>query len=323
MKRLWVLAFVFLAGASRAEAGSYVDDPVQNQWFTGSLEAPSPALSKAGVVSIEPYAIYTRDTGAYDSGWGHYSVPNNVNQLQSETLFKYGITDQLSVQTLPSFSQAWNGLASSSPTSVGIGDLPIEFQYRVHDGDPRTGFPSVTFGLGMTFPTGAYDNLSNPLAGFGAGAYVLKEELLFQSLFATPGGYPMRVRVYGDVYEPLGDASVRNASVYGTNYGFRGQANPGLSADWGIGVEYGLNQRWVLALDLVQNYAAGFRLNGTDIVGNSANANGHASTIIALAPAIEYNFTSSVGLIAGVEFSAAGRNTPSYIAPQIALTMAF
>ena len=133
----------------------------------------------------------------------------------------------------------------------------------------------------------------------------------------------MRVRVYGDVYEPLGDASVRNASVYGTNYGFRGQANPGLSADWGIGVEYGLNQRWVLALDLVQNYAAGFRLNGTDIVGNSANANGHASTIIALAPAIEYNFTSSVGLIAGVEFSAAGRNTPSYIAPQIALTMAF
>ena len=175
----------------------------------------------------------------------------------------------------------------------------------------------------MTFPTGYYDNLSNPLTGFGGGAYTLKEELLFQSLFGTWGDHPMRVRVYGDLFEPLGDVSVQNVSVYGTSYGFQGQANPGLAADWGIGVEYGLNQRWVLALDLVQNYAAGFRLNGTNLSGNPANVKSGSSTSIALAPAIEYNFSSRVGLIAGVEFSAAGRNTPSYIAPQIALSMAF
>jgi hypothetical protein len=72
------------------------DDTVQDQWFTGSLIAPSPAFSKAGVFATEPYAIYTSDTGAYNSRWGHYSVPNNLNQLQSETLLKYSITDQLS-----------------------------------------------------------------------------------------------------------------------------------------------------------------------------------------------------------------------------------
>ena len=58
-------------------------------------------------------------------------------------------------------------------------------------------------------------------------------------------------------------------------------------------------------------------------MGNPVNTTSGSSTSIALAPAIEYNFTSRVGLIAGVEFSVAGRNTPSYIAPQVALTMAF
>lgn len=82
-------------------------------------------------------------------------------------------------------------------------------------------------------------------------------------------------------------------------------------------------QRWVLALDLVQNYAAGFRLNGTNAMGGSVQSTSGSSTTIALAPAIEYNFSSRMGLIVGVEFSAAGRNTPSYIAPQMALTTAF
>jgi hypothetical protein len=38
---------------------------------------------------------------------------------------------------------------------------------------------------------------------------------------------------------------------------------------------------------------------------------------------VEYNWSDNVGVIAGVEFSAAGRNTSSYVAPQIALAMAF
>ena len=323
MKHAWIFVFVVAASWSPAEAAPYLDDTVQGQWFTGSLEAPSPALPNAGILAIEPYAIYTGDTGAFNSGWGHYSVPNNLNQLESETLLKYSITDRLSVQALPSFNYAWNGLYNSSGTDLGMGDLQTEVQYRIIDGNHKTGSPSVTLGLGMTFPTGDYNNLSNPLNGFGAGAYKVQEELLFQSLFDTWRDHPMRVRVWGDLYEPVGDVPVQNISVYGTSPGFHGQANPGLAADWGIGVEYGLNQRWVLALDLVQNYAVGFRLNGTNVAGNAVNANSGSSTSIALAPAIEYNFSSRVGLIAGVEFSAAGRNTPSYIAPQIALSMAF
>ena len=131
MKHAWFFVFFVAATWSPAEAAQYLDDTVQDQWFTGSLEAPSPALSKAGVIAIEPYGIYTGDTGVYNSDWGHYSVPNNLNELQSETLIKYGITDQLSVQALPSFNYAWNGLYHSNGTDLGMGDLPVEFQYRI------------------------------------------------------------------------------------------------------------------------------------------------------------------------------------------------
>ena len=29
-----------------------------NQWFTGSLEAPSPALPQAGMLALEPYFVF-------------------------------------------------------------------------------------------------------------------------------------------------------------------------------------------------------------------------------------------------------------------------
>ena len=322
VKPAWILVIV-AAGWARAEAAPYVDDTVKDQWFTGSLESPSPAMTKAGAVAVEPYAIYTGNTGAYNSNWGHYSVPNGTNQMQSLTVIKYGITDRLSVQAVPTFNYASNGLTNSTGVDLGMGDLPIEFQYRFNDGNRKTGAPSLTVGLGMTFPTGDYNNLSNPLNGFGGGAYTLKEGFLFQSLFDTPWNHPMRLRFWGDVYEPVADVPVQNVSVYGTIQGFQGHATPGVAADWGLSIEYGLTQRWALALDLVQNYSAGFRITGINAVGGSVQSTGVSSTSIALAPAIEYNFSSTVGLIVGVEFSVAGRNAPSYIAPQVALSMAF
>ncbi len=117
VKQAWILVVLVVASWSRAEAAPYFDDTVKDQWFTGSLESPSPALTKAGVVAVEPYAIYTGNTGAYNNAWGHYSVPNDVNQMQSLTLLKYGITDRLSIQAVPTFNYAWNGLT----TSNGVG----------------------------------------------------------------------------------------------------------------------------------------------------------------------------------------------------------
>lgn len=323
MNAKWAWMFCLLAATVAPDAllAQVVpgDAAVQNQWFTGSLEAPSPALPKAGILAIEPYMIYTNNTGAYGDGWRHYAVPNDVDSVESLTVLKYALTDRLSLEALPSFAHAWNGQASAT----GLGDLPTELEYRFNDENNRTGAPSVTAALGVSFPTGRYQHLSTPLAGLGSGAYTLKEGLLLQSLFATRDNHPLRLRFYAAAFEALQNVSLQDGSVYGTGNGFRGHVTPGVAEEFGIGAGYGLDQRWVLAFDLVGNHAAGLDLRGTNAAGSFAHVSGAASSSVSVAPAVEYNWSGSIGIIAGFEFSAAGRNTPSYIAPQVALSMAF
>ena len=319
--RLAAAAFALAAAAcpAAALAQTTVDPAVQSQWFTGSLEAPSPALSKAGLFSVEPYVIYTQNTGAYDDSGRHIGGSDNLNQVQSETSIKYAITDRLTVQALPSFAYSWAAHASST----GIGDLPIELEYRFNNENDKTGWPSVTASFGVRLPTGAYDHLSAPIDGLGAGAYTLKEGLLFQSLFDTWGGHPVRLRFYGAAFEAMGDVSVHDVSVYGTGAGFQGRATPGFSGEFGIGAGYALDQRWVLALDVLDNYADATRVSGHDGGGVPVAMAGKYSTSWAVAPAVEYNWSNRIGIIAGVEFTAGGRNAASSFAPQIALSTSF
>lgn len=295
------------------------DAAVQAQWFTGSLEAPSPALPKAGIVAVEPYFIYTDNTGAYGDGWRHYGVPNVVDSVESLTVLKYALTDRLSIEALPAFARAWNDQTGAT----GLEDLPTELEYRFNDENNRTGAPSVTAALGLSFPVGQYQRLSSPAAGLGSGTYTLKEGLLFQSLFDTTDHHPVRLRFYGAVFEALQDVSLQDVSVYGTTAGFRGHVAPGLSEELGIGAGYAIDERWVLALDLVGNNASATKVHGVEMNGSIVYLNGSASSSVSIAPAVEYNWSGNIGVIAGVEFSAAGRNASSYFAPQIALSMAF
>ena len=216
---LTILATVGLSQIASAQtiAG---DAAVQAQWFTGSLEAPSPALPAAGIIAIEPYFVYTSYNGSYDNSGTRHSIPNGADVFTEETVLKYALTDRLSVEALPSFSRNLN----NHDSYTGIGDLPVEAEYRFNDEDNKTGFPSITASLGMTLPTGHFDHLNTSLDGFGSGVYSAKEGILFQSLFDTWGHHPMRLRFYGAAYEPISNVSVHDNSVYGTSQGFQGTA---------------------------------------------------------------------------------------------------
>jgi hypothetical protein len=315
------LISLFVAGMSTPALAQQASSAAQSQWFTGPLVAPSPALSKAGTIEIEPYAVHTGNTGAFDDNWTHHSGPHDFRSIQSETLLEYGITDRLSIQAVPSFGYLWTDQTTSR--GVGLGDLPVELKYRVTDQNVATGAPSVTLTLGMSFPIADYDRLRNAAVGPGSGVFTAKEGVLAQSLFDTWGNHALRLRFYGDLYEPVATTSVHDISVYGTDRGFGGRATVGVSEDSGIGVEYGLTQRWVLALDLVQNYGGVTKVNGTSASGSAVSIRNASSIAFSLAPAIEYNISGNVGVIAGVQFPVAGRNTSSYTAPQIAISVTF
>jgi hypothetical protein len=312
---------VFFSGPTLAQeiAG---DASVQAQWFTGSLEAPSPALPKAGIFATEPYFIYSSNTGSYDNGGTHHSTGNDGNQFQTIALLKYALTDRISIQAIPSVVQSWNKQSSAT----GIGDLPVEVDYRFNDENNMTGFPSVTASFGVNLPIGHYERLHpslNGLDGLGSGSYTLKQGLLAQSLFDTWGNHPVRLRFYGEAFEPVANVPVQGVSVYGSDQGFSGHATPGFVSELGIGGGIGLDQQWVLALDLVQHFSGGSHLLGTEVGGPLVNTKAPGSAATAVAPAVEYNLSDTLGIIAGVEFSVAGRNSASYVAPQIAVSMAF
>ncbi len=273
------------------------------------------------MLALEPYLVFQPNTGAYGNTGTHHSVSNDSSTAEALLVIKYALTNRLTVEALPSILHSWAG--NAAPAGVDFGDLPLELEYRVLDTNYRNGAPSLTFDLGVTAPTGAYDRLSKILDGAGAGDWSLKEGIVLQSLFDTWHNHPVRLRAWAEAFEPLNDPNVSGVSVYGTPRGLHGSVRPGASGQIGIAGGYALDQRWVLALDLVDTYANRFRLNGSVGASLPVPSRGPVQNSIALAPAVEYNWSADAGVIFGIEFSAAGRNTSSYIAPQVAVAWSF
>ena len=303
---------VILIGlAAPASAEQNADDEaaiLAAQWQTGPLLAPSPPPPAHDKFAIEPYLLVNRGAGAFDGDGVFAAKPKGSDRLIEFTVFKYGLTDNLAVQLLPGFARAPDGAS-------GFTDLPVQLEYRWF-GRTDTGFwhPSLTTTLGLTLPIGPYRHLRDVADGFGAGAYKASGQVLLQSLFTT-FGHAHRTRAWAILSEPLESVRVTGISSYGTAAGYSGMALPGASTELGIADEFGLDQRWVLALDVVEDFGKSAHLSGVPT--------GPGNSSFILAPAIEYNFADWIGLIAGVQFTAAGRNASAPLVPQVAVNMFF
>jgi hypothetical protein len=144
-----------------------------------------------------------------------------------------------------------------------------------------------------------------------------------QRLYWLGGGHAIRWRGQLAWSPSPGRIRVRDSSVYGTESGFHGYARLGQAWNASLAAEYVLNPRWVLVGEAIWN-----RASAIDVVGTAADASRVARRLapshdLSLAPAVEYHFTPNTGLIAGVQFTVAGRNTADYVAPQVALNMVF
>jgi hypothetical protein len=89
IKRLFGLAVLsalwLVQTASAQDTDLSVPKAAPNQWFTGSLEAPSPALPKAGMLALEPYFIYQTDTGMYGNDGTHHAAHKICDHEQADS----------------------------------------------------------------------------------------------------------------------------------------------------------------------------------------------------------------------------------------------
>ena len=331
---LWLGCLAPGLAATCAEA----DDPpaaaareaLGDAWWTGPLLAANASSFPAGHALIEPYVFDVINNGQYDSS-AHHEPAAGGHELGSLTYLIYALTDRVAVGLLPRFfyDVPAGAPASSSP---GIGDLGAQVQFGLTSFREGSWVPSTAVVLGETFPTGRYDGLANPADGFGAGAYSTSLAWYSQDYLWLPNGRILRVRL-DLTYQFSSSAGVTDQSVYGTPAGFRGRAWPGDSFTADAAAEYSMTRNWVLASDLVWVHNSSTRVSGSEPAVAGAptlpgvpvllDAQSGSSEYLAIAPAVEYNFTGSVGVIVGARIFVAGRNTGSSITPVAAINLAF
>jgi hypothetical protein len=305
-------AVVLLLGVGVANGNS--NQPRDDAWWTGPLLAASPGSLSAGHFLIEPYLFDAIPQGHYENDGQRRPVPH-ANDFGSQSYILYGLTDNVGVGLIPrfGFNDVSVGRDSSKP---GVGDLSVQAQYGLTRFREGSWIPTTAFVIQETVPTGKYDRLGDrPADGLGLGTYSTNLALYSQYFFWMPNGRILRTRL--DVsYSISGSAGVRDVSVYGTEQGFRGRARPGNATVVNAAGEYSMTQNWVLAMDVVYEHDGSTRLHGSGLDFNSGT-----SHTWSLAPAIEYNFNSRVGIIAGAKFTVAGRNATAVVIPVAAVNI--
>ena len=285
-------------------------------WWTGPLLAASASTLPQGHFLVEPYLFDVITYGRHDADGHRLSTPHQ-NDFGSQSYVLYGVTDRISAGVIPRFGYE---KTSGGPNSTGlqVGDLTLQAQYRLTQFHEGSWVPTMSFVVGETLPTGKYDRLDqHPGDGFGAGAYTTLLSLYSQEYFWLGNGRILRMRL-DLTYGLSSQVGLRGVSVYGTGAGFTGQAQPGDTFTADVSWEYSVTRNWVLALDVVYERDA-----STTVTGNTLRASSGTSRSVGFAPAVEYNFNSRIGIIAGARFIPIGRNTGISVTPVAALNMVF
>ena len=310
-----------LAVAQEVSSPQEARQPLDNAWWTGPLLAPSANTLPRGHGLIEPYLYDVISQGSYDSSGVRHSAPH-INGFGSLTYVNYGLANKFTVGLIPVFgyNQVSQGLDSSS---IGAGDLTVQAQYRLHLFHEGSWVPTTSFAVQETFPTGKYDSLGVRASdGIGSGSSTTTLCFYTQTFFWMPNGRILRTRF--NVTQAFSrEARLQDVSVYGTSQGFRGHADPGAALFIDLAGEYSITRSWVLAFDATYRRQYNTAVTGYNISSPTelVSLNSGSSQAFGLAPAIEYNFTSKVGVIVGMRVFPAGKNTSNSITPAIALNI--
>jgi hypothetical protein len=307
------IMMTFYTGTARA-----ADD----QWYTGSLVSPSGAQSRAGLLGVEPYYSYTQPVGYFASDGSSHPQHPRQQMFSNSTMWKYGITDHISIQAHTVVNYGWErGHGHSSGPKFG--DFPVDMIWRFLDPNPKKYIPALNLFAGVYFPTGDYNKLQNKQDSNGTGAYVFRMAITEQSTYVVNGNHALRLRTWGWFRHALASTHLEDVTSYGTGNGFHGRGSPGMSGQAGFSLEYGLNHSWVLVMDLARDWANGSHIWGTDTTGKHVDRIASSSGDWQIAPAVEYNWSPRFGVIFGSAIYYAGHNTGVKISPQFAVNMIY
>ena len=310
--RHFLAAVVVAAGSPMAPACAQSDagpaagpasparQSLEDAWWTGPVVANSPAAMPQGHFYVESYFFDVRSDG--NDGFG------------SQTYLLYGLTDRWTVGLRPSFGYTRLDGGGSS-THIGIGDLALHAHYALTTLDPDSRMPAIALAIEESLPVGRHDRLDRASNGFGNGAYTTTLAIYAQQVFWLPNGRILRGRInIGGSFSRR--AKVQDLSVYGTTAGFDGTARPGASVSFDNAWEYSITRNWVLATDFYYRHDEPTSIRDA----NGVRRTGSFDTF-ALVPAVEYNWSPRIGVIAGARYIPARGHNARSLTPIVALSV--
>jgi hypothetical protein len=310
---LIVLLLPLSSLAQQPTDSSHADQSLDDAWWTGPMLAPSPNTLPHGHILVEPYFFDVKTAHADGFGTLTYAL--------------VGVTDRLTMGSIitTGLNKPDDGTSSSG---MGLGDLTLQATYRLTRFEKGGWVPITAVVLQETLPTGKYDRLGNrPSDGLGSGAYTSAIAFYAQSYYWLPNHRILRMRL--NLTQSFSrSVSLRDVSVYGTQDGFRGTAKPGPVFASGIAAEYSLTRSWVLALDAQFNHYWNTRVSGSDGFDPAAEPgspsvllNSGSRHAFAFAPAIEYSWKPTIGVLLGTRFIPGNKHTTSSITPALAINI--
>lgn len=310
--RYFILLF-FSVFFGFTQIGFCVSPPSKNRpWLTGPLLTPSSRVIKLGHANLEPYIFWTETTGKYQNDWHAISVPA-FYQLNPQLLVKVGIHEKANLTfTLQSF---YNRTKKTS--SAGFGDLPLGFDIELVA--PTEDNIPVKLTIQEVFPTGRYQHLNPSKLGtdaIGLGSFATGLAITISKSHHFSHNHFLNVRLNAAVTLPA-PVHVKGLNSYGGSPTTRGKVFPGTSFALYLGAEYTLTKNWALALDLLGQFSAKNRFKGHTQIAN----NFPSSAQFSLAPAIEYNWSETLGVIVGSWFTVAGRNSGRFVSAVAAVNL--
>ncbi|MBS0615614.1 MAG: hypothetical protein JSR58_03560 [Verrucomicrobia bacterium] len=313
MKKI-IPAFLSLLSLSLIEARETVEfvpspPPEESEpWFTGPLLTPSAQVVPYGHVNFEPYIYWTQTRNKFNSHWHSFSIPHG-NQLLSQNFIQSGIYNKLELDLTPQF--AYNKKQGQHMWRVL--DMPFGLAYQLYADENNRHVPKLKLRMQATAPIGKYDRLDPEKNGTdigGTGSWNPQFGLVFSELFYIKGAHYLSTRVFVNYVIPT-PVHVRGISAYGGTHKTRGTVYPGNQLVVAAAMEYSFTQNWVYAMDLLYVHSNKTRFSGKK--GSPIAPGGPSSENFSVAPAIEYNWSSDIGIIAGPWIVFAGRNTEQFI----------
>lgn len=339
LSALFLAAPFFLEARKVAFPADHPD--YEGPYFTGPLVAPSSLVLPYPHINFEPYINIVVNTGEYDGNW---SAKKNAHPFYANSLLplaQFGLTSYMDFQIAP---QLFYNYTDGVGTWV-FGDITASLDLQLFDPDldsPWGWFPSIKLSLKEVLPTGKYHKLDPKKKGTdvgGNGSFATSAGIVFGKLIHLRGIYFMTVRFLMQYTIPAA-VRLKGYNVYGGGRGTNVKFFPAQSAFLNLGLEFTLAQNWAFACDFVGNWAKGSNYSGSpgigiDTVDFSGGGGGEGIGFLtetpakvgsggpswqySIAPAIEYNWSENLGIIAGSWFTIAGKNSVQFYSGIVAI----